>query len=92
MFEWDESKAATNLRKHGIAFDEAKTVFLDRFALTAYDEKHSDDEDRYVIMGVSNRFRLLMVSFTERGHEIRLISARIASTKERKDYENGQIF
>jgi uncharacterized protein len=65
-FEWDESKAASNLSKHGVSFEEAKTVFDDRLYVDFYDPAHSDDEDRYLVVGASNQRHLLIVSYTER--------------------------
>jgi uncharacterized DUF497 family protein len=88
-FEWDEKKAKTNLKKHGVSFEEAITVFGDPFALTIYDPLHSEDEERFIALGESNRRRLLVVVFTERGDKIRIISSRVASRGERKDYEEG---
>ena len=88
-FDWDENKAASNLLKHGVSFDEAKTVFDDRLYVDFYDPAHSDDEDRYLIVGESNQRRLLIVSYTERGNLIRLISAREVTLTERKVYEEG---
>lgn len=88
-FEWDESKAAVNLSKHGVAFEEAKTVFNDPLYIDFYDPDHSYDEHRYLIIGESRQRRLLLVSYTERGNVIRLISAREATRTERKVYEEG---
>ena len=88
-FDWDENKAASNLLKHGVSFDEAKTVFDDRLYVDFYDPAHSDDEDRYLIVGESNQRRLLIVSYTERGNLIRLISAREVTRTEREVYEEG---
>lgn len=90
-FEWDDDKAAANERKHGVAFTEAMTVFADTLALTGYDPDHSDDEDRYLTMGQSADGRLLVVSHTDRGENIRIISARVASRVERRDYEDGNF-
>lgn len=87
--EWDEDKAHSNGRKHGVTFDEAVTVFADALAMTIHDRDHSDDEDRYVIMGESDQQRLLVVSFTDREDAIRIISARVANRRERKKYEEG---
>lgn len=89
-FEWDESKAAMNRRKHGVTFEEASTVFADPLSVTIYDPVHSDGEDRYIVLGESQRRRLLVVVFTDRGDRIRIISARVASRRERKDYEKGR--
>ncbi len=88
-FEWDENKATTNLKKHGVSFEEASTVFGDPLSLTIDDLLHSEEEDRFLILGQSHRRRLLVVSFTDRGAKIRIISARVASRRERKDYEEG---
>ena len=88
-FEWDKNKAKTNLSKHRISFDEAKTVFDDLFYIDFYDPDYSDNEDRYIIIGESQQRRLLIVSYTEREDRIRLISAREATKKEREDYEEG---
>jgi uncharacterized protein len=88
-FEWDESKAAVNLSKHGVAFEEAKTVFNDPLYIDFYDPDHSYDEHRYLILGESQQGRLLLVSYTERSNVIRLISAREATRTERKVYEEG---
>jgi uncharacterized DUF497 family protein len=86
-FSWDPSKAETNLRKHGVAFSEAGTVFGDDLAITVPDPDHSDKEDRYITIGWSNRRRLLMVSHTDRDEEIRIISARELTKTERIEYE-----
>jgi len=90
-FEWDETKAAANEQKHGVPFVEAMTVFADELSLTGYDPDHSDDEDRYVTMGMSAEGRLLVLSHTDRGDKVRIISAREASRRERKDYEDGSF-
>jgi uncharacterized DUF497 family protein len=87
-FEWDAVKARRNLAKHGVSFQEAATVFGDPLAMTYYDPDHSDDEDRYLTFGTSTSQRLLIVSHTDRGENIRIISARAASGKERKAYES----
>ena len=88
-FEWDENKAARNCSKHGISFDEAKTVFDDPLYIDFYDPDHSEDEARYLIVGASNRRRLLIVSYTHRGDSIRLISSREVTRSEREAYEEG---
>ena len=90
-FEWDDAKALSNEQKHGVSFTESMTVFADPLALTGFDPDHSDDEDRYVTMGVSADGRLLVVSHTDRGEKIRIISAREASRREKKDYEDGNV-
>ncbi len=87
LFEWDDHKAETNIRKHSVSFDEAQTVFTDDLSITIHGPKHSDEEDRWVIIGTSHNRRLLVVAYTERGHTIRLISARKATRAERKKYE-----
>ena len=89
-FEWDEHKATLNTRKHGVSFEEASTVFADPLALTIDDLVHSEDEDRYATLGESQRSRLLVVVFTDRDDRIRIISARVATRRERKDYEEGR--
>jgi len=86
-FEWDAAKAARNLAKHGIMFEEAGSVFGDRLGRITPDPRHSVDEDRYVLLGYSRRQRLLAVMFAERGEAIRIISARRATRRERRDYE-----
>ena len=87
LFEWDEDKAESNLRKHRVPFDEAQTVFLDDLSITVPDADHSQTEVRFRIVGMSDKKRVLVVSFTERGERIRLISARKARRSEIKDYE-----
>jgi uncharacterized DUF497 family protein len=90
IFEWDERKAAINFKKHGVSFDEAETVFRDPLACIFDDEWHSTDERREIIIGHSDRNRLLIVCFTERALEvIRIFSSRPATKKERKDYEEN---
>ena len=88
-FDWDESKAQANLAKHGITFDEAKSVFTDPFYVDFYDPDHSDEEERYIIIGQSQRQRVLVVSYTERQQQTRLISAREATRREKQAYEEG---
>ena len=87
QFEWNQNKAASNLSKHGVSFEEAKTVFDDPLYIDFYDPDHSEDEERYLIVGESNRGRLLIVSYTEREDSIRLISAREVTRTEREAYE-----
>ena len=90
-FEWDKDKADANVTKHGVTFDEARAVFGDPLAVIFDDEEHSLDEFREIIIGHSVLERLLLVSFTERGDEVvRIISARKATKRERKDYEEGR--
>jgi uncharacterized DUF497 family protein len=90
LFEWEENKAKRNVAKHGVSFEEASTVFSDPFELTIHDPLHSEEEDRFVSLGESFKRRLLVVVFTERGDRIRLISARKATRRERKQYEEGK--
>jgi uncharacterized DUF497 family protein len=89
-FEWDEKKDVDNIRNHGVTFSEAKTVFYDENALEFYDEDHSLEEIRYLMMGLSSNLRILLVSFTvmERKDEdvVRIISSRKATKNERKTY------
>ena len=89
LFEWDPNKATENLETHGVSFDEASTAFRDTLSLTTYDPLHSEEEDRFVLIGNSHRSRLLVVVHTERDDFIRLISARKATKKERKQYEEN---
>jgi uncharacterized DUF497 family protein len=88
-FEWDPRKAARNLAKHGVSFDEASTVFSDSLSLTIPDPDHSDEEERCVIIGESHRRRLLVVVHTEEEEAVRIISAREADRGEREKYEEG---
>ncbi len=88
-FEWDTNKAAVNLLRHSISFDEAKTVFQDPFYIVFDDPDHSFEEDRWVAIGQSAEDRLLFISYTERGNAVRLISARRATPSERELYEEG---
>jgi uncharacterized DUF497 family protein len=87
QFEWDSAKATSNLSKHGISFNEARTVFDDPLYVDFYDPDHSDEEHRYIIIGESQQGRLLMVSYTERGDTIRIISSREVTPSEREAYE-----
>lgn len=86
-FEWDERKAVANRRKHGVGFDEAMTAFGDPLSSTIPDPAHSDEEDRFVLIGESERGRLVVVVHVERGESIRIISARPATAGERRDHE-----
>lgn len=86
-FEWDQEKAVSNLLKHGVSFEEAATVFSDFLSTTIPDPLHSEVEDRFITMGVSSTQRLLVVVHTDREDRIRLISARLATRYERKQYE-----
>lgn len=88
-FEWDSAKAQSNLSKHGVSFDEAKSVFNDEYARVIYDNNHSKDEDRFVILGMSERLRILVVvhCFRQDNGVVRIISARKATQNEQKQYE-----
>jgi uncharacterized DUF497 family protein len=86
-FEWDPRKAAQNLRKHGVSFQEAATVFGDPFALTFDDPDHSATEQRYITVGMSNAGRVLIVAHADRGENIRIVSARKTTRSERRHYE-----
>ena len=88
-FEWDEEKASDNFTKHGVTFAEASTVFADPLSRTIPDPLHSDEEDRFIVLGESAPGRTLVVVHTHRGEDIRIISARKATSRERKDYERG---
>jgi uncharacterized protein len=88
-FEWDDRKARQNLRKHQVDFTEASTVFADTLSITIPDPDHSEDEERWVTIGLSNRQRLLVVVHTEEEETIRIISARTADRLERRKYEEG---
>ncbi len=86
-FEWDPKKAAKNLRKHKVSFGEAATIFNDPLSVTVTDPDHSTEENRYIVIGHSNKRRLLIVAHAERGNHIRIISARELTRAERKAYE-----
>jgi uncharacterized DUF497 family protein len=88
-FVWDPRKAASNLRKHGVSFEEATTAFADPLSLTIPDPDHSESEERYVLVGLSNMARLMVVVHAETGETIRIISARSASALERRKYEEA---
>ncbi len=89
-FEWDEEKAKANLKKHRVGFDEATTVFTDPFSMTIHDPDHSADEQRYIDIGSSEKGRVLVTVYTERGSTIRIISCRKATPSEWKRYEKGK--
>jgi uncharacterized DUF497 family protein len=89
-FEWDARKAAANVRKHGVAFEEAQTVFGDPQSLTIYDAEHSETDDRFVTLGLSFSGRLLVVVHQDLDEDIRIISARQATRKESRTYGNEQ--
>lgn len=89
VYEWDANKAATNLSKHGVSFEEAKTVFDDPLYVDFYDPDHSSGEHRFILLGQSAQGRVLFVSYMERNSSIRLISAREATPSERRAYEQN---
>jgi uncharacterized protein len=89
QFRWDPRKARGNLRKHEVSFEEAATAFQDPLANTALDPDHSVNENRFITFGTSNRGRLLIVAHADEGDAIRVISARLATKRERKIYEEG---
>lgn len=86
-FEWDPGKAAANSKKHGVSFEEATSVFADPLALNVADPSHSAEEERFLLLGLSERQRLLVVAYAERGANTRITSAREATRGERHDYE-----
>jgi uncharacterized DUF497 family protein len=87
-FQWDSDKARSNLRKHHISFEEAVSAFYDPLSITIPDPDHSQGEQRFLLMGLSSSHQLLVVSHTDRGESIRIISARMATRQERKFYEH----
>lgn len=87
VFDWGAAQADTNTRKHGVTFEEATTVFSDPLSMLQMDPDHSLEEERFIVLGMSNRRRLVVVAFAERPPRTRLISARKATRKERKQYE-----
>ncbi|MFQ5652235.1 MAG: BrnT family toxin [bacterium] len=89
-FEWDEEKSRRNFRKHGVSFEEARTVFNDPFAITINDPDHSDAEERYIDIGFSSKGRLVVVWYTERNENIRIIGCRKATNTERISYESKE--
>jgi len=89
-FEWDPQKAESNIKKHGVSFEEASTVFRDPLSLTIDNPLHSTVEERMVQIGISHKNRLLVVVHSERGDNIRIISARKATKKERDNYESNE--
>jgi len=86
-FDWHPPKSADNQKKHGVSFDEAKTIFGDQKDIVFPDRNHSDEEERYLAIGRSAQGRLILLCFTERGPKLRLISARLAESWERREYE-----
>lgn len=89
-FSWDPRKAAANLKKHGVSFEEASTVFHDTLSITGSDPDHSGEEQRFVTFGNSSEDRLLVVAHTDEGETIRMISARLVTRQERRIYEEGE--
>lgn len=89
LFEWDEEKARSNAAKHGVSFEEASSVLSDPLSLTIDDPVHSVTEERFITLGVSLQGRILAVVHTERGDHIRVISARVATRRERQNYEES---
>ena len=89
-FEWDEEKSGSNLKKHGVSFEEAKTVFNDSLAITIDDPDHSDEEERYIDIGFSSKGRVVVVWYTERNENIRIIGCRKTTKAERRAYENKE--
>ena len=88
-FEWDQQKAQSNLVKHNVSFEEAQTVFDDPLYVDFYDPDHSQNENRYIIIGASSMGHILLVSYTERGNITRIISARKVTKQEFKAYQEG---
>ena len=91
VFRWDPEKARSNLRKHGVTFEEAASVFRDILSVTTSDPLHSTDESRFVTIGRSDRDRTLVVVHSEFGETIRIISVRLATRRERRQYEEGTL-
>ena len=90
IFEWDPPKNRSNIEKHGVSFEEASTVFQDTLSLTIDDPLHSIDEERLILIGMSQKNRILVVVYTERGDNIRIISARKTTKNEREYYESNE--
>lgn len=88
-FGWDPKKAKRNLEKHGVSFEEAATAFGDPRSLTEFDPDHADDENRFILLGATHKGRLLVVVHTDRRDVVRLISARMATARERRTYAAG---
>jgi len=90
-FEWDEAKAAANLKRHQVSFEEAKSIFFDEFGVQFFDDDHSNEEERFLMLGMSSEAKLLIVCHCERDHgaTIRIISARKATKRESKFYRGG---
>jgi len=90
-FEWDEEKATANYHKHGVSFEEGVAVFYDPISVSIEDQEHSTSEQRFIDIGTSENGRVLVVSYTERGSNIRIISCREATRRERRQYEAGIV-
>jgi len=92
-FDWSPAKARANLSKHGVSFEEAQSAFYDEYARQFFDEAHSEEEERFILLGMSNRLRLLIICHCERsgGNVIRIISARKATAKEKTFYEGPPV-
>ena len=88
-FEWDPEKARRNLTKHGVSFEEAATAFADPLSITRFDPDHSENEDRYLLLGATYSGRLVVVAHTDRDDKIRIISARLATRRERRTYASN---
>lgn len=90
-FEWDDKKSQSNLRKHGVSFEEAQTVFFDDMAIQFWDESHAEKGERFLMLGLSNKLRVLLIvhCFRENDSTIRIISARKATNKEMNEYSGG---
>ena len=88
-FEWDPEKARRNLSKHGVSFEDAATAFADPLSITRFDPDHSDDEDRFLLLGATHAGLLVVVAHTDRDDSLRIISARMASRRERRTYAGG---
>lgn len=89
-YEWDKRKEAANIKNHGVSFHEASTVFLDPLSMSFYDPDHSDDEDRFITLGMATTGKMLFISHTDRGAVTRIISAREATRKECEGYEKAK--
>ncbi|HIJ94483.1 MAG TPA: BrnT family toxin [Desulfuromonadales bacterium] len=88
-YEWDKRKEISNIKRHGVSFHEASTVFLNPLSMSFYDPDHSDDEDRFITLGFATTGKLLFISHTDRGTVTRIISAREATKKECEGYEKA---
>jgi uncharacterized protein len=90
-FQWDPAKAAQNLKKHGVSFEEAKSAFYDDLAVQFFDDEHSSEEDRFLLLGMSSQAKLLVVCHCERGQSetVRIVSARKATKREKAFYPDG---